>query len=79
MDSSETKETKNNAGKILDILCRTITGVSIQELCEQLALSFSETIDAIRWISKDFNVGLEMRNNDLILIGIDSANPKTCK
>lgn len=64
------KEVGNNAGRIRDILGRTATGVSIQELCKQLALTFDEVVSAIRWLARDLNIGLASDNEGrLVVIG----------
>lgn len=63
-----TKEIGTNALKVWNVLNLASAGVSIQELCRQLAMSFSEVLDAIRWLSKERNIGLQMENDYLILI-----------
>lgn len=76
MNDLETNEAGMNAGKVWNLLSRTITGISIQELCKQLALSFDEVFSAIRWLARDYNIGLANKDGDLMLIGVQADLPK---
>jgi Protein of unknown function (DUF2582). len=62
-------EIGKNAKEVWTVLNRTVSGISIQELCNQLALSFEEVIMAVRWLAKDHNIGLASKNGNLLLIG----------
>ncbi|NDV56638.1 winged helix-turn-helix domain-containing protein [Bacteroides sp. 519] len=58
-----------NAKDVWNVLNHAVSGISIRELCNQLALTFEEVMLAIRWLAKDHNIGLANRNGDLMLIG----------
>lgn len=64
------KEVGDNARSVWEVLNHAVTGVSIKELCKQLALTFEEAIMAIRWLAKDYNIGLASKDGDLMLIGV---------
>lgn len=71
MNEITIKEAEKNAGKIWDIISRTVTGVPVHELSKQLALSFDEVFSAIRCLARDFNIGLANDNNGrLVVIGV---------
>lgn len=57
-----------NALKVWETLTLSVAGISIQELCRQLALSFSDVLDAIRWLSKDHNIGLQMTDDECLIV-----------
>lgn len=67
-----TKEIGSNTKKVWDALEKAVTGVSIQELCKQLALTFEEVMTAVRWISREHNIGLANNNGSLMIIGAHS-------
>lgn len=62
-------ENGKNAKEVWNVLNRTVSGISIREICNQLALTFEEVMMAIRWLARDHNIGLATRNGDLMLIG----------
>lgn len=64
----QVKEIKVNAHAVWSVLCNTVSGMSIQELCKQLKMTFSEVMDAIRWLSRDHNIGLQMQNQYLVVV-----------
>ncbi|NDW13465.1 hypothetical protein D0T50_11250 [Bacteroides sp. 214] len=68
MNEVESKKTEANASKIQSILNYSTVSISIQELCNKLALSFEEVILAIRWLSKEINIGLSVEEEQLLLI-----------
>ncbi|MDL2213016.1 winged helix-turn-helix domain-containing protein [Bacteroides sp. OttesenSCG-928-E20] len=70
------KEMGTNAQKVWSTLCSAVSGISIQELCKQLALTFEEVIMAIRWLSKDHNIGLASKEGHLMLIGASTVSSK---
>lgn len=62
-------ENGKNAKDVWNVLNRAVSGISIRELCNQLALTFEEVMMAIRWLARDHNIGLATKNGDLMLIG----------
>lgn len=74
MSETEKKEIGQNANKIWSVLNDTVTGISIQELCNVLRLTFQEVTLAIRWLARDHNIGLDYRDKGLILIGVQAEN-----
>lgn len=76
MDDFEIEETGTNAGKVWNILNHMGSGVSIQDLCKQLTLTFEQVFDAIRWLAKDYNIGLANNEGSLMLIGVQADLPK---
>jgi len=69
MNEFNIMEVGDNAKEVMNALNRAISGVSIKELCKQLALTFDEVIMAIRWLARDHNIGLASKDGDLMLIG----------
>lgn len=67
------KEIGDNAQNVWEVLNRAASGISIKELCRQLALTFEEVIAAIRWLAKDYNIGLASKDGDLLLIGVQAG------
>ncbi|NDV82793.1 winged helix-turn-helix domain-containing protein [Bacteroides sp. 51] len=65
-----TKEIGSNTKKVWEELEKTVAGVSIQELCKQLALTFEEVMTAVRWIAREHNIGLANNNGSLMVIGV---------
>ena len=65
-----TKEIGSNTTKVWEALEQSVVGVSIQELCRQLTLTFEEVMTAVRWIAREHNIGLADRDGRLIVIGI---------
>lgn len=65
-----TKETGSNTNKVWEALEKKVAGVSIQELCKQLALTFEEVMTAVRWIAREHNIGLANHNGSLMVIGV---------
>lgn len=59
-----TKETK----KVWDALNKAVAGVSVQELCTQLTLTFEEVIIAVRCIAHNHHIGLSDNDGRLILL-----------
>lgn len=67
------KEVRTNTTEALAVreaLSEAITGVSIQELCRQLKLTFAEVIDAVRLLARDYNIGMQMQGEQLIVVGV---------
>lgn len=60
----------SNTKKVWDALSKTVSGVSIQELCRQLTLTFEEVMTAVRWIAQEHNIGLANKNGQLMVIGV---------
>lgn len=65
-----TKEIGSNTRKVWEALENAVPGVSIQELCRQLKLTFEEVITAVRWIAREHNIGLANRDGCLMVIGV---------
>jgi len=65
-----TTEIGSNTKKVWEALNRAVVGISIQELCRQLALTFEEVMTAVRWIAREHNIGLADNDGHLILIGV---------
>lgn len=65
-----TTEIQSNTKKVWEALDKAIAGVSIQELCRQLALTFEEVMTAVRWIAREHNIGLANSNGCLMVIGV---------
>lgn len=61
----------DNAGKVWSVLCGRSTGVTIQELCRQLTLPFEDVMNAIRWLARAYNIGLDHKEGKLMLIGVE--------
>lgn len=70
MNDLNIMEIGKNAKEVWNALNHAVSGISIQELCNQLALTFEEVIMAIRWLAKDHNIGLASNNGALMLIGV---------
>ncbi|GEM_PF-2637038 len=79
MDNLKIEEAGMNAGKVWNILSHTGSGISIQELRRQLALTFEQVFAAIRWLAKDYNIGLANNEGNLMLIGVQTDLPKQNK
>lgn len=79
MDNLKIDETGMNAGKVWNILSHTGSGISIQELRKQLALTFDQVFAAIRWLAKDYNIGLANHEGNLMLIGVQADLPKNTR
>ncbi|MCD7902118.1 MAG: hypothetical protein LUH22_20365 [Bacteroides sp.] len=67
----EVKVTTTAALAVWNALSKTMTGVSIQELCQQLKMTFAEVIYAVRLLARDYNIGLQMQGEQLIVVGIE--------
>lgn len=65
------KEVNISTTAVWDMLSESITGVTVDELCHQLKMTFSEVINAVRWLARDHNIGLQMQGQRLIVIGAD--------
>lgn len=68
-----TKEISSNTKKVWEALDKAVTGVPIQVLCKQLALTFEEVMTAVRWIAREHNIGLANNNGCLMVIGIHAG------
>ena len=68
-----TKETQSNTQKVLEILNKAVTGISVQELCKQLTLTFEEVMTSVRWIAREYNIGLASNNGNLMVIGVEAS------
>lgn len=67
------KEIGSNARRVWEALEKSAAGVSIQELCRQLALTFEEVMMAVRWVASEYNIGLANCDGYLIVIGIHAG------
>lgn len=65
-----TKEIGSNTKKVWEALDKAVVGVSIQELCRQLTLTFEEVMTAVRWIAREHNIGLANENGCLMVVGM---------
>lgn len=63
-----TTETQNHTKKVWEIVRKAVTGVSVQDLCRQLALTFEEVMTAVRWLARDHNIGLAHQSGTLLVI-----------
>ncbi|NDV64782.1 winged helix-turn-helix domain-containing protein [Bacteroides sp. 224] len=64
------KETSSDATAVWSVLSESMAGIAIQELCNQLKMTFGEVMNAVRWLAKDYNIGLQMQNEQLIVVGV---------
>lgn len=65
-----TTEINSNAKRVWEVLENAISGVPVEELCKQLALTFEEVMTAIRWIAHEHNIGLSSNVGQLMVIGV---------
>lgn len=63
-------ENTGNTQKVWDALNKAIAGISVQELCRLLALTFEEVMTAVRMIAREHNIGLADKNGNLMVIGV---------
>lgn len=66
-----TTKTKNTK-KVWEALNKAVSGILIQELCMQLTMTFEEVMTAVRWIARDYNIGLDDHDGNLMLVGVQN-------
>lgn len=63
-------ESTRNTQKVWDALSSETTGIPVQDLCNQLTMTFDEVMTAVRMIAREHNIGLANKNGNLMVIGV---------